>query len=141
VLGSTKVLETTTPSRDVWGPFNGLMMDAYLNFNELSRKDFVEGEGQYKAIITDETITIIKSFHRAIGTSNSEIPFRVSDNERRSCTIRASDEKVGDKKYFDTLYQALDDPGTMHDYFNSIPNLHNFHKETAPCHRTSTRDC
>jgi energy-coupling factor transporter ATP-binding protein EcfA2 len=145
VMGTTKVLETTNPGRDVWGPFNPLMMDAYLvNINELSKKDFIEGEGHYKAIVTDGTITInkkgvnafdIKSFHRVIGTSNSEVPFKVSEDERRSATLRASDELLGNKKYFDTLYAALDDKGTikaLYDYFSTIPDLENFHKESAP---------
>jgi thymidylate kinase len=36
MLGKSKILETKTPSRDVWGQFNGIMADAFLvNLNEM----------------------------------------------------------------------------------------------------------
>ena len=35
MLGKNKVFETTDPSREVWGQFNGLMSDCFLvNLNE-----------------------------------------------------------------------------------------------------------
>jgi hypothetical protein len=38
MLGKNKVFETTDPSREVWGQFNGLMSDCFLvNLNELSK--------------------------------------------------------------------------------------------------------
>jgi hypothetical protein len=145
MLGDSKVLETTTPSRDVWGNFNNLMMDCYLvNPNELSKRDFIEGESQFKALVTDYDMTInskgtkafrAKSYHRVIIGSNSETPIKVTDDERRTFLLRASDEKIGDKKYFDKLYSYLDDQGTisaMYQYFSTMKGVAEFHKELAP---------
>ena len=37
MLGAKKVFETTSPSRDVWGPFNGIMVNSFLvNFESWS---------------------------------------------------------------------------------------------------------
>ena len=53
MLGPKKVLETQTPSRDVWGNFNGLMADDFfLNLDKLSKKDTAEVQGSYKGLIT-----------------------------------------------------------------------------------------
>ena len=39
MFGNGKVLETSNPSRDVWGDFNGLTMNAFIgNLNEISKK-------------------------------------------------------------------------------------------------------
>ena len=36
MLGNDKVLDTTKPEKDVWGDFNGSMLNTYLvNFEEL----------------------------------------------------------------------------------------------------------
>jgi phage/plasmid-associated DNA primase len=145
ILGSSKVIETTNPNRDVWGPFNNLMLDAFLvNINELNKKDFIEGEAQFKALVTDYDITInkkgvsaftAKSYHRTIITTNSECPIKTSEDERRILLIRCSDEMIGNKKYFDDLYEALDDEGTIkaiYDYFANFKGVENFHKEKPP---------
>ena len=53
------VFETATPSRDIWGDFNGRMASTFLvNLNELSKKETIESEGRIKALITDPKLTI-----------------------------------------------------------------------------------
>ena len=47
MFGNDKVLETSNPSRDVWGDFNGMMMNAFIvNLNEISKKETMEAEGK-----------------------------------------------------------------------------------------------
>ena len=42
MLGTEKVFETATPSRDIWGDFNGKMAHAFfVNLNELSKKELL----------------------------------------------------------------------------------------------------
>ena len=84
MLGKNKVFETTDPSREVWGQFNGLMSDSFLvNLNELSKKDTHESMGEIKGLITDGSLTInnkgvnqykITSYHRFIITTNNNKP-------------------------------------------------------------------
>ncbi len=119
IMGVRKVIETTNPSRDCWGDFNSMMQSSFLvNLNELSMKDTLTAEGKIKGYITDDTMFInkkntpqhiIRSFHRFIITTNNEEPIKTSKDDRRNLIIRASDEKCGDKVYFNKLYDHLKD--------------------------------
>ena len=43
MIGQDKYFETTSPSRDVWGDFNGRMANTFLiNLDELSRRESLE---------------------------------------------------------------------------------------------------
>ena len=139
MLGSKKVLETTTPSRDVWGNFNGLMADSFfVNLNELSKKEMTECEGQFKALVTDQSMTInnkgvnsykINSFHRFIITTNNAEPIKTEKGDRRNLIIQSSDEKVGNKAYFKELHELLGNQDylkTCYEHFKSIPDMDKF---------------
>lgn len=145
MLGDDKVYETTSPSRDVWGDFNGRMCNTFLiNLNELSKKETVECEGRIKALITDPKLTInnkginqydIQSFHRFIITTNNSEPINTSKTDRRKLIIRSSDEKCGDKEYFSKLHLMLEDINvvkTCYEYFKSIPDVNNFNYIPMP---------
>ena len=139
MLGYEKVFETTNPSRDVWGDFNGMMCNCFLvNLNELSKKDTLESEGKIKGLITDNTLAInqkgipqykIKSYHRFITTTNKEEPINSSKGDRRNLIIRSSDEKKGDYMYFEMLHQYLEDVNvirTCYEYFKGIEGMNKF---------------
>ncbi len=139
MLGDEKVFETTNPSRDVWGDFNGIMRNCFLvNLNELSKKDTTEAEGKIKGLITDNTLTInqkgidpyqIKSYHRFICTTNKVEPLSSSKGDRRNLIVRSSDEKKGDYAYFEMIHSYLEDVDvirTCYDYFKNIPGMDKF---------------
>jgi hypothetical protein len=117
MLGNKKVFETSNPSRDVWGNFNGQMSSCFLvNLNELSKKDTLESEGVFKNLVTDGSLTInnkgvnsfeIVSHHRFIITTNNEDPIKTTKDDRRKLIIRSSDEKCGDIEYFEHLYKSF----------------------------------
>jgi len=146
MLGSSKYFETTSPSRDVWGQFNGRMASAFLvNLNELSKKDTIDVEGYIKGLITDSTIFInnkgvngfeIPSYHRFIITTNKDDGgIRTSDDDRRNVIIRSSDDKIGDKEYFNKMYELLEDINvirTCYDYFKNIEGMKDFGKISLP---------
>jgi putative DNA primase/helicase len=139
MLGNEKVFETTNPSRDVWGDFNGMMCNCFLvNLNELSKKDTMEAEGKIKGLITDNTLAInqkgipqykIKSYHRFITTTNKEEPINSTNGDRRNLIIRSSDEKKGDYIYFETMHKYLEDNNvirTCYDYFKGFEGMDKF---------------
>ncbi len=145
MLGEDKIFETTSPGRDVWGDFNGMMSDCFLvNLNELSKKDMAEADGRIKGLITDNSLTInqkgigqikIKSYHRFMGFKNRGDDINTSDEDRRNLIIRTSDEKKGDYAYFNKMYKYLEDENvirTCYDYFKSIPNMDTFHNLPIP---------
>lgn len=145
MLGNEKVFETTNPSRDVWGDFNGMMCNCFLvNLNELSKKDTMEAEGKIKGLITDNTLAInqkgipqykIKSYHRFITTTNKEEPINSTNGDRRNLIIRSSDEKKGDYIYFKTMHKYLEDNDvirTCYDYFKGIEGMDKFKDISIP---------
>lgn len=145
MMGSGKVLVTTTPSRDVWGSFNGLMSNCFLvNLNEMSKKETADAEGKIKGLITDTQLTInkkgidpylINSYNRFMGTTNSEDPVKTKKGDRRNNIIRSSDEKCGDKQYFKELIAKFKDINvmrTIYDYLMSIEGLDKFGELPVP---------
>lgn len=145
MLGHHKVFETTKPSRDVWGDFNGRMANTYLViFNELSKKETLEAEGYIKGLITDPKITInnkgsnqyeIQSYHRFMVSTNKEEPMNTNKDDRRKFMVRCSDELIGNKDYFNKIYEYLADDNvikTIYEYFKSIPDMDKFNKLPLP---------
>jgi hypothetical protein len=117
IMGNKKVFETTNPQRDVFGNFNPLMKDSVLVvFNEANKSNFYNANDMKKALITDKTIIIndknksgieVNSNHRFITFTNNADPS--SKNKRRDLFIRCSDDKVGDKTYFEEGFKYADD--------------------------------
>jgi len=145
MLGKKKVLETTDPLRDIWGNFNGQMINSFfVNLNELSKKDTLESQGKIKGLITDTSLTInskgkdqfeINSYHRFIITTNKEDPIATSQDDRRNLIIRSSDELIGNKEYFVKLNLLLDDLSVIrscYHYFKNIPDLDKFNSLPIP---------
>jgi hypothetical protein len=146
-MGTNKVFETTKPSRDVWGDFNGMMSNAFLvNLNELSQTETKDAETQILSLITDDTLYInnkgvnqfkIVSYHRFLVTTNKEdnCPIKTSKDDRRNLIIRSSDEKCGDVEYFNKLHALLEDVNVVkicYEYFKSIPEMDEFHLLKIP---------
>jgi hypothetical protein len=155
MIGNKKVFESTNPSRDVWGNFNGQMVDAFLvNLNEISALDFKNANGLVKGLITDPTLLInekgvkpftIQSYHHFITSTNNEEAIKPSKNDRRNCLIRCSDELVkrnkppevvvGINKYLKEIYTMMDDQDsikTIFEWLKSIPDLEDFNNVEFP---------
>lgn len=136
ILGSDKCLSSSTPSIDVWGPFNSLMAGKFLvciDDPEIVDNNFHE---QIKTIILGKTLRIQrkgvdsyveKSYCRVMGATNKENGFMREEKEgRRTLTIRASDEKIGDIPYFTKLYDFMkqtDTLKTFYEYLKTLPDV------------------
>jgi hypothetical protein len=59
---------------------------------------------------------------RYIFTSNSDIPLRISQYDRRYLAIEVSDEKVGDRLYFSDLIEEMNDEESMRAFFLYMTN-------------------
>lgn len=145
MIGDSKYFETTTPSRDVWGDFNGRMASTFLvNLDELSKKETMECEGKIKGLITNPKMTInnkgisqygIMSYHRFIATTNNEDPIKTAKDDRRNLIIRSSDELKGNTEYFNKMYKLLDDVNvikTCYEYFKTMPDMDKFNELKMP---------
>ncbi len=133
ILGSDKCLNTSTPSTDVWGPFNGLMAGKFLvciDDPEIVDNNFHE---QIKTIILGKTLRIQrkgvdsyveKSYVRLLGATNKENGFMREEKQgRRTLTIRSSDEKIGDSAYFKQIYALMDRKDTLKTFYEHLKNL------------------
>ena len=145
IMGSKKVYEMTTLSREISENFNSIMANTFLiNLNELSKKESFQSEGQIKVLITDSSLTVnskgidsfeIESFHRFLITTNVEDPITSKKDDKRNLIIRSSDEKIGDKKYFTNLFDLLEDKNVLKKFFEcliNLPDLDIFHKLPKP---------
>jgi len=133
ILGSDKCLSSSTPSTDVWGPFNGLMAGKFLvciDDPEITDNNFHE---QIKTIILGKTLRIQrkgvdsyveKSYVRLLGATNKENGFMREEKQgRRTLTIRSSDEKIGDIAYFKKIYALMDRKDTLKTFYEHLKNL------------------
>ena len=149
MMGNSKILETRTPDRDVWGNFNGLMANVFLiNCDELSSKQQEQVDGIIKGLITNGEVTInkkgidsymIKSFHRFINTTNKEFSIKSSDDDRRNFIIRASDTKckktAENVKYHNDFRTAIYKDAVVYWFYKQIIDIDNldiFHTLEIP---------
>lgn len=137
MLGKGKVLAVQEPSKYCWGAFNELMANAFIVvLDEVSKKETQHSEGQIKGLITEPTITIngkgkahytIASYHKFIATNNPDQygnePMTTTKDDRRKYFMRCSDEKIGDKEYFDDMYAMYKDDNKMKSVYEFFKKL------------------
>jgi len=155
LMGNKKVLQTSNPSEDIFGKFNGLMQDAFfVNLNEVGVKELEKYDERLKELTTDDKINIqfkgkdmfeMKSYHRLFFTTNKETPKKISKNSRRDVIIRCSDELIPDQndeedkrqkaEYFDEIRSIIDNDEYMREFYDclmSMPGLEDFAKIPLP---------
>jgi len=149
ILGGSKILQSTEPSKEVWGEFNAMMLNAYLVcLDEISKKEMLGCEGKIKGLITEPFIHIndkgksrfpVRSYHKFIAFSNPDAfgnePMTTTEGDRRRFFISSSNELIGNTTYFDTFYSYLDDVNclkTIYEYFKTLPEAINILKCKMP---------
>ena len=118
ILGSSRVFQTANPQRDLYGNFNGNLVDGFLIVQNEANKSNTYGKADMKKdLITDDTISInikggahfsMKSFHRFITFSNNDDPINVSKDDRRSVIFR-DDKKPEETEYYEKGFYYADD--------------------------------
>jgi putative DNA primase/helicase len=149
VLGGSKILQTQEPSQEVWGSFNSLMLNSYLVcLDEINKKEMSGSEGKIKGLITEPTMNIndkgksrfpVKSYHKFIAFSNPDAygnePMTTTAGDRRKFFVMCSDELVGNKPYFNTFNEYLEDQNAMknvYEYFKSLKDVKTLLSDALP---------
>ena len=146
MIGSDKYLETTSPDRDVWGSFNGLMTNTFFVYlNELSKKQALEAENKLKGYITDGPMQIntkgkdavdITSYHRWGSSYNPEEGgINTHKGDRRKLMVAASNELIGNFDYFDEINECISDVNyikSLYEYLKNIPDMDKFNSIKIP---------
>lgn len=149
LMGASKVLETPSPDRDVWGNFNSVMVNAFLvNCDELSKKQQENADGLIKSLITNTVINInqkgvdvfqVASYHRFLMTTNKEFCVTTSEDDRRNFIIRGNDTRCKktdeNKEYHTKFVNYINDDIVVRVFYEKIcklENLSSFHTEDIP---------
>lgn len=104
----------------VVGQFNsrigGKLLVTVDEVSSLSGSEYHKAFDKLKNYITDENIMIegkgldaisMENNLRFLFTSNNELPIKVERNCRRYAVSQCSDEKIGDREYFDNMVKVL----------------------------------
>jgi hypothetical protein len=135
---------TGTPEKSVFSSFNGMMMrNIMVKFEEATYGNGKTYEETLKYFITTPTLDIqkkgkdqfnVKNYSRFIFTTNNDIPVIVSDDERRYCLIQTSDEKRGDRAFWNETYAIMKQEGFNEAlmYFLLNRDISNFEARNYP---------
>ena len=121
---------TSRPEHTVFARFNSQIAKCLLiKFEEA---DFIvnkTNEEQLKSLITSTDSQIEKKGHQIIQvhnytdivmTTNQEVPIPMSDDERRFAAFKMSEEKRGDKAFWDDIYARLADGKQLRAYYHHL---------------------
>jgi len=130
LFGEKRTFSSSSPERDIWGTFNGLVEGKDLIIlNETGKQNSHQAEGQIKDLIDAGTITInakqkcqypTRSFHRFIQTTNSKDPVKTSQDDRRNVIIRCSDKLKGNFTYFENFVRTMARPNALRSIYWSF---------------------
>jgi len=110
------------------GKFNSILKSKLVVFGDEISPKAKELNDVIKKRITSKNINIeykglesikMKDRSNYIFTTNNELAFKVSDEDRRFCLIECPRIKK-DAVYFDNLYKSLDDQDTLKNFYNFL---------------------
>lgn len=143
LLGSSKVILTSSPDEYVWGRFNNLMETTFLVFmDEINR--FMTGTGldKIKNVVTEDTIQIqhkgkgaytMKSNHRFASLTNAwDGGMPVNKKARRFLMCEMSNEKIGNMIYFNKYYELLQNDEVLRAFYEYYATLKDIPKKLPP---------
>lgn len=149
MFGKSKTFNCADPARDIWGQFNGQMRDAiFVLINELNKKDTISAEGKIKDFITEPTFLLnekglktreLPSYHRFLSFQNNDhgdAGKRTKHGDRRNLIIRCSDELIGNKDYWNFVYNVqlknINGIKAFYEFLKARPRIHEFHRIPLP---------
>ena len=115
IIGSSKVLVSSEPEKNVWGHFNGGMAHVYLTIlEELTEKKTMEYDSVIKDLVTGSTINLnqkgekeytMKSYHKFIATGNGNT-IKTVRGDRRNFMINVCNIPKDDT-YFTKFFEYI----------------------------------
>lgn len=132
-----------TNKKHVLGAFNDHMQHClFLHLEEVDLGGNGNADGTIKTLVTDDVLFIepkglakyqVANKLTILATSNAEMPFSVTKDERRFFNLRISDARIGDSKYFKRLHSAVqnDEIGSFLHFLRNV-NLDDFDHRKPP---------
>jgi len=136
IIGNDRRLTTSKPEDDVWGKFNEVMENKILvHLSEVNSFQTSAGMNTLKDYITNPNFVIkrkglksstIKSHHKYIALSNSAMPIKCGEGQRRFVNLLSSSKMKGNNQYFEKLVAIMDDMNklaSIYKYFMGLQNI------------------
>jgi Family of unknown function (DUF5906) len=121
-----------TSSQRLVGNFNGhLANKSFIFADEAMYVGDRKGEQVIKGLITETVMEVenkgINSYSQPVGykilmATNSEYAVPASRDARRYCVVDVSSERIGDKAYFDALFNAIADEDVLSSFLHEMLN-------------------
>lgn len=128
------------------GRFNGAIANkVVLVAEEAFWGGSLQHAGKLRTLVTDGTITIegkhkdglnLDSYHRFVFFTNNDWVVPASFDERRFFVLNVSEERKQDKKYFDSLHDAIDSDQVVGQLIDFLINYDSSNIDTRTALRT-----
>ena len=133
ILGKELYYETANPVQDLWGRFSlGRKNRLLINIDETSGKDTYPHAEQIKNMLTSPNYNYeqkgvnpitLTNYNRVVFTTNNSTPVKIEDGDRRFVVFECSDEKKGNKEYFDKLVAYFNDEANQKAVFEYLKSI------------------
>lgn len=133
IMGNDLFYETANPVQDLWSRFAlGRKNKLLINIDETKGKDTYAYSDILKNMITSSKFNFedkgvspitLSNLNRIVFTTNNQSPIKVEEGDRRYCIFQSSDEKKGNKKYFDALLAYINDKANQKAFFEYLKTV------------------
>lgn len=133
MFGEDICYETANPVQDLWSRFSlGRKNRLLINIDETSGKDTYQFAEQLKNMITSKTLNYekkgidpitLRNFNRLLFTTNNPNSLKIEQGDRRYAVFECSNEKKGNKAYFDELVNYFNKPSNQKAVFEYLQGL------------------
>jgi hypothetical protein len=133
IIGEEFYYETADPAKNLWSRFAlGRKNRLLINIDETSGKDTIPVSQQLKNHITSKYFNYekkgideirLRNINRSIFTTNNQTPIKIEEGDRRYVVYQCSDEKKGNKKYFDDLLTYFNEPANQKAFYEYLKSI------------------
>jgi hypothetical protein len=129
---------------DVFGRFTShLQKTILLKMEEVDFETNKRNENALLSLITAPTknyeakgrdAIVLDDYKRIVMTTNKQVSINVREGERRLVLINSSEDKVGDREYWDAVHSKLKDPSVLeaYHYYLLTKDISNFNIRERP---------
>ena len=133
IIGYIYCFETSDPENTIFSRFNSCQMNKLFTvINEATSSGCYKNCDRLKDLITAEKLNIefkgkttitIKNYCRYLFTTNNNNVFNITLDDRRFVLVKCSDEKKGDKEYFNNLSKWLNSYENSYSVYNYLKSI------------------
>ncbi len=132
LIGNDYCFQTARPEKTIFTQFNSCLLNKILvNINEPDFNSFKNGFEEFKGLVTDHGLTIEEKRKPLLPlsnnlwfllTTNNDRLFSMSLTDRRFYFIETSNCKVGNREYFNDIYDMINNKDALKHIFDYLKN-------------------